>query len=186
MEVIELHRRACGEFGTRVEDIDPGDWASPTPCEGWDVRALVAHVVDEARWTAPLLAGRTIAEVAPELPDDPLGDDPLAAWRSASAEAIGAAAAADPDTTVHLSFGDHPARFYLTQLAADHVIHAWDLARGIGGDERLDPQLVEAVAVWFAGQEDAYRAGGVIAERTAVPDGADPQTRLLAAFGRST
>lgn len=185
MDVIELHRRACAEFGSRVEAIGPDAWGSSTPCTGWDVRALVAHVVDECRWTGPLLAGRTIAEVEADLPDDPLGSDPVGAWRTASAEALDAAAACDPDAIVHLSFGDHPARFYLAQLGADHLIHAWDLARGIGGDERLDPELVDEVAAWFATQEDAYRSGGVIAERAPVADDADAQTRLLAAFGRS-
>ena len=185
MDMVELHRRACAEFGSRVEAVGSGDWESPTPCTDWDVRALVAHIVDECRWTPPLLAGRTIAEVGDELAGDPLGDDPVGAWRAAVAEAMSAVTAADPDRIVHLSFGDFPAGFYVTQVSVDHLIHAWDLARGIGADERLDPELVDVVAEWFADQEATYRSGGVISERKPVPDGADAQTRLLAAFGRA-
>jgi hypothetical protein len=48
----------------------------------------------------------------------------------------------------------------------------------------LDSRLVHACAAWFADREEMYRAGGVIADRVAVPDGADAQVRLLAAFGR--
>ncbi len=70
------------------------------------------------------------------------------------------------------------------QLFADHLIHAWDLARAIGADERLDPELVDACAAWFAPVEEAYRGAGAIAGRPPVPDGADAQTRLLAMFGR--
>ena len=56
--------------------------------------------------------------------------------------------------TVHLSFGDVPAEEYAHQLAADHMIHGWDLAVATGGDTSMDPELVEALAAWFAGNED--------------------------------
>ena len=51
--------------------------------------------------------------------------------------------------------------------------------------ERLDPELVDACAAWFASMEDTYRAIGAIGERPEVPPGADAQTTLLAAFGRT-
>jgi uncharacterized protein (TIGR03086 family) len=88
------------------------------------------------------------------------------------------------DRTVHLSFGDFPGREYAMQLFADHLIHAWDLARAIGVDERLDPELVGACTAWFTAMEEAYRSAGAIAARPPVSDGADAQTRLLAMFGR--
>ena len=37
---------------------------------------------------------------------------------------------------VHLSFGDFPGGEYTRQLFADHLIHAWELARAIGADEQ--------------------------------------------------
>jgi hypothetical protein len=70
-------------------------------------------------------------------------------------------------------------------LFADHLIHAWDLARAIGGDECLDAGLVAACATWFDAVEDAYRSAGAIAVRPPVPGDADAQTMLLARFGRS-
>jgi uncharacterized protein (TIGR03086 family) len=71
------------------------------------------------------------------------------------------------------------------QLFADHLVHGWDLARAIGADERLDPELVDACARWFTEMEDGYRSSGAIGPRPEAPPGADPQTRLLAAFGRT-
>ena len=41
-----------------------------------------------------------------------------------------------------------PGREYTMQLFADHLIHAWDLARAIGVDERLDAGLVASCATW--------------------------------------
>jgi uncharacterized protein (TIGR03086 family) len=184
-DVAVLHRTALDGFARRVASLGEGDWHRPTPCADWDVRALVGHVVDENRWAPPLLEGRTIADVGDELSGDPLGDDPMAAW-SSSAEAA-AAAVARPgalDGTAHLSFGDVPGAEYVMQLTADLLVHAWDLARGTGGDERLDQGVVAAVATWFDAMEAAYRSAGAIGPAVALPEGADEQDRLLARFGR--
>ena len=51
-----------------------------------------------------------------------------------------------------------------------------------GGDTTLDPELVAAVATWFADRE-LYRFAGVIGER-AESGSDDPADRLIAAFGR--
>jgi uncharacterized protein (TIGR03086 family) len=86
---------------------------------------------------------------------------------------------------VDLSSGPTPAREYVSQLFADHLVHAWDLARAIGADERLDPELVAACADWFASMEELYRSIGAIGPRPEIPPGADAQATLLAAFGRT-
>ncbi len=114
-----------------------------------------------------------------------LGADPKAAWTAASAGAVRAVAEQGAmDRIVHLSFGDFPGRDYALQLFADHLIHAWDLARAIGADERLDAGLVASCATWFEAAEDAYRSAGAIAARPPVPGDADAQMVLLARFGR--
>ena len=51
------------------------------------------------------------------------------------------------------------------QLATDHLVHGWDLAVATGGDTRIDPHLVHAVAAWFDDREEIYRGGGAIAAR---------------------
>lgn len=184
-DIRDLHRRAVEGFGARVRAVGDDQWELPTPCSDWDVRALVNHVVGESLWTVPLMEGATIADVGDRFDGDVLGDDPKAAWESSAGPAVEAMAADGAiDRTVHLSFGDTPASEYASQLFADHLIHAWDLARATGGDERLDPELVDACAEWFAAMEPLYRGVGAIGERKAVVDGADPQTKLLAMFGR--
>ncbi|MGH3369254.1 MAG: nuclear transport factor 2 family protein, partial [Nocardioidaceae bacterium] len=51
------------------------------------------------------------------------------------------------------------------------------------GDTRLEPHLVAGVAGWFAEREEVYRSSGAIGPRASLTG--EPQTDLLAAFGRS-
>jgi uncharacterized protein (TIGR03086 family) len=184
-DIKELHRRALEGFGDRVRQVRDDQWSAATPCTEWDVRALVNHLVSENRWMPPILEGKTIADVGDAFDGDLLGDDPREAWEGSAREA-GESVRRLPsvEQTVHLSFGDFPAEEYLSQVFADLLIHGWDLARGIGANDSLDPELVEACARWFAQEEDVYRQSGVIAERPDIPDEADAQTVLLAKFGR--
>jgi uncharacterized protein (TIGR03086 family) len=109
----------------------------------------------------------------------------VAAFDDAAAAALAAVRVENAlEGTVHLSFGDHPAREYAMQLAADHLVHAWDLARAIGADRTLDTDAVTAVHEWFASMETVYRDTGVIGPRVEIPAEADLQTQLLAMMGR--
>jgi uncharacterized protein (TIGR03086 family) len=185
IDTLELYRRATDEFAARIRLVG-ARWEASTPCTDWDVRELVRHVVEEELWAPPLFAGRTITDVGDSLSGDALGEDPVHAFEEASAAAVQAVRAPGAmERTVHLSFGDFPGSEYAMQLAADHLIHAWDLARGIDADPTLDPESVAAVRAWFTDREDAYRSGGAIGPRVSLPDGASRQDELLAMFGRT-
>lgn len=184
-EAVHLYQAACDVFDAKVRSVGPQQWHAPTPCTEWDVRQLVNHVTVEDLWAPELLAGRTMAEVGGAFDGDQLGADPVRAWARAVSEAKAAAAEAGAaERTVHLSYGDDSASSYLTQLFADHLIHAWDLAAATGADQRLPDELVAACAAWFVDVEPLLRDAGVIGPRPPVPPDADGQTRLLAGFGR--
>lgn len=181
-----LFERAVTGFGRRLELIADDQWSGPTPCADWDVRTLVNHVAGELLWAPPLLAGQTVAEVGDRLDGDLLGTDFRAAWATATAGALGAAAEPGAQArTVHLSFGDFSGSDYLAQITSDVVIHSWDLARAIGADEGLDPELVEFVDGFLGPQIEAWRSAGAFGPAVEVPDNADLQARLLARTGRS-
>ena len=55
--------------------------------------------------------------------------------------------------TVHLSTATKIEE-YVHKLAADHLVHGWDLAVATDGDKRLDPAVVTEVATWFADREE--------------------------------
>jgi uncharacterized protein (TIGR03086 family) len=67
----------------------------------------------------------------------------------------------------------------------DQLVHTWDLAVAIGGDRRLDPELVEAcVAVFLPDMPNIGRAAGIVGPEVPVPTDAPAQDRLLGAMGR--
>lgn len=180
----EFYRRAVKVFDGSMRAVGSGDWDKPTPCTEWNVRALVGHVMDEDLWVPPLLDGKTIEEVGESLAGDPLGGDPLASWEKAKQDGVAASQGVDLRATVHVSFGDITAEEYLKQVAADHVIHAWDLARAVGASEDLDPETIDATYAYIAPQADAWRAAGAFAPAPSIPDDANRLTQLLALTGR--
>jgi len=186
-DLVERFQRAQALFGDRVDAVPGASWERPSALPGWSVRDLVRHLVDEQRWVAPLLAGEAQAEIGERFSTDPLGADPMGAWETASDAALTAFAAPDaPQRTVVLSYGETAAADYCAEMTADLVVHAWDLAHAIGGVERLDENLVD----WTLGYAEEHLDGsgmpGVFDAAVDVPDTADPQTKLLARYGRRT
>jgi uncharacterized protein (TIGR03086 family) len=187
MMIMTLSRFACAmnEFDRRVRAIRPDQWRNPTPCTEWDVRALVDHLVTEQLWVPLLLDGATVEDVGDRFDGDQLGDDPVAAWESASAAAREAFAAPGAlRRPVELSYGRRPADGYCQEMTMDLTVHAWDLARGIGADERLDEELVREVLGFIEPQVEQLTGTGLFAAPVAVGDDVDAQTRLLALLGR--
>jgi uncharacterized protein (TIGR03086 family) len=183
MDPKELHRRTVERWVDLVAAVGADQWDLPTPCAEWSVRELVNHVVGEELWTVPLVRGSTIDEVGSRFDGDLLGADPTGVARSAAAGAVDAVDDVADDVQVHLSFGDTDLEEYLYQLAADHLVHGWDLAVATGGSTELDPAARDAVGAWFREREELYREGGAIGPRQASTG--DPAADLLAAFGRA-
>ena len=113
------------------------------------------------------MQGSTIEEVGDRFDGDLLGDDPVARARAAAAEATAAVAERLPrGGTVHLSYGEEQLDEYVYQLAADHLVHGWDLAVATGADAAFDPELVDAIAGWYAEREELYRSAGAVGGAT--------------------
>jgi uncharacterized protein (TIGR03086 family) len=183
MELNELYRRTVESWSARVRAVGEDQWDRPTPCSEWTVRDLVNHVTGENLWTAPLVQGSTIEEVGDRFDGDLLGDDPSGTALDAAAEAVAAVAERLPrGGTVQLSYGEEQLDEYVRQLAADNLVHGWDLAVAVGGDADLDADAVADVAAWFADREQVYRSVGAVGARTGTYD--DPQADLVAGFGR--
>jgi uncharacterized protein (TIGR03086 family) len=184
-ELITLFRRSADGFGRHVHAVGSGQWHDPTPCDDWDVRTLVNHVAVEQLWVPPLAGGASVADIGSRLDGDQLGDDPVAAWDTALAESVRAFGAAGAlDGTVSVSSGEKPTSEYCWEMTTDALIHSWDLARAIGADEQLDPELSELVYEGILPIAEHLQETGMFKPRVPVPDDAPLQTKLLALFGR--
>ncbi len=179
-----LHRLANAEFDFRMRQILPEWWIASTPCDEWDVSALVNHNIAESLWVAPLLSGMRVEDVG-GLEGDVLGEDPLSMWEDARAQAMEAVDSADLDASVSLSAGPTPAFEYIRQRVLDLAVHAWDLSRAIDVDDRLDEELVAALDEYARPFAARLAELPEYFEPALEPEAdADSQSRLLNLLGR--
>ena len=127
--IAKLHAQALDVTGRIVTGIPAGRWHAATPCEGWDARALLNHVVSGNLWAAELAAGTTIESVGSRLDGDVLGSDPARSYATSAKAA--AAAFLRPgalEAPCAVSYGPVPGSVYAGHRFIDVFIHGWDLA----------------------------------------------------------
>jgi uncharacterized protein (TIGR03086 family) len=184
-ELQTLFRRAVDGFGRHVHAVAAGQWHDATPCDDWDVRVLVNHVTVEQLWVPPLADGATVADIGERLDGDQLGNDAVAAWDAAVDASLHAFEAPGAlEGTVMLSSGERPMSEYCWEMTTDALIHSWDLARGIRGDEALDSELSQLVYDRTRPIAEQLQETGMFKPPVPVPDDASLHTKLLALFGR--
>jgi uncharacterized protein (TIGR03086 family) len=186
MGAVEYLAIAGREFRTRLCLVDGDDWSLSTPCDGWSVRELAAHVVAGNRGAPSLLAGASHEELSALVGTDPLAEDLIGAFDTSlatQAEAFGQPGALErPGANAVRLTGRQLLRFRTIDL----LVHSWDLARTIGADEHLDAELVAYTWQKVAPMMTAMATMGVFGDGPSgtVPEDAPLQTRLLDACGR--
>ena len=174
---------AAEGFGWRVHCVGEA-WSSATPLDAWRVRDLVNHLVSEHLWAPHLLRGETLEQVGERYSGDVLGADPVAAWDAAIDGSLRAwARVTDLDARVHTSMGPIPAGEYANQILLDLTVHAWDLARGIGTDDRVDERCVEHVLGYVEARSEHLAESGLF-EPPVATTSTTPRDRALALLGR--
>ncbi len=178
-EAIDRYQSVAAGFDKRVQAVPDQKWSAPSPCEDWTARDVVAHVVRNHRSMAAAVRG----EEAEELSGD---EDPVAAWSDAYARMR--ALSEDPDALtrpVRGPAGPTALEEALGSLVSmDTHIHTWDLARAVGGDERLDPEVTRLSWEMLQPMDAMIRQPGVFGPKLDPPEGADDQTKLLYFLGR--
>ncbi|UAK38015.1 maleylpyruvate isomerase family mycothiol-dependent enzyme [Gordonia bronchialis] len=177
ISAAQRHQQVSRHFGDVVSAV--GDWDAPSPVDGWAARDVVGHLVE---WFPGFLAGGGVS-----LPAGPsVVDDPAGAWaaRAAAVQTLLDGPGADADFT-HPMAGTHRLedaidRFY----TADVFMHTWDLAEAAGVAADLDPGYARQLLDGMTGIEEMLRASGQYGQPVAVPDDADPVTRLAGFIGR--
>lgn len=178
-EISERYKRLSDAFADTIDGVNDDRWHSPSPCEGWTARDVVAHVIE-----TPAMFLGFIGDEMTELP--PVDDDPRAAWDASRAQVQQrledpTKAAMEFDGFLgRTTFEDSVNRF----LCFDLVVHGWDLAHATGQDERMEPEDVSRVREQAEFFGDSMRSPQAFGPEVDPPDGADDQAKLLAFLGR--
>lgn len=161
---------------------------APTPCDGWDLRALVNHLL----YWAPVLAAagrREPASPAAASEDDAdlvIGDWPaVLAAAQKDLVAVWGDPAAWEGTASMGGAPELPAPMVGAMVLGELVVHGWDLARTAGRHPTWPDEVVAATYREMAAMADQGRAMGVFGPAVAVPADAPPLQRLLGLAGRS-
>jgi uncharacterized protein (TIGR03086 family) len=172
MDLIEQWRTTAEGFDLRHGAITDDQWDTPTPCSEWVVRQVVDHVVSAQ--------GRFGAMLGADVPEE-------ATWPEVR-DAMTAALADDSvlaRTVTVPGLGDLSGRQILEICTYDLLIHTWDLARAIGADETLPPDVVVPCHAWLQGLPvEILRSSGRFSDAVDTEAEADEQARMLAFAGR--
>lgn len=185
MQLPEAHALSLDVTRGYVAGVVGDRWVARTPCDGWDVRELVNHVVAGNLWVPPLVQGMTIAEVGDRYDGDVLGDDPLGAYGASAGPAADAFCVPGAlDAACAVSYGPVPGAIYCGHRFIDVLIHGWDLAVATGQDRALPADLVDACLDVVLPQAELLEGSGAFAARVDLPEDAPAQDRLLGLLGR--
>jgi uncharacterized protein (TIGR03086 family) len=187
-DLLALHRTAVRTSVEIVSQVFADDLGRPTPCSEWTLADLLAHMTAQHHGFAAAARGK--------------GGD-LAAWEtSASSRPVADYAGAAEDVLAAFAEPEVPqrefelpefrpvSRFPAVQAVSfhliDYVVHGWDVARSLGLDYRLAPELAEPalrIARMVPEGDTRLEPRAPFGPALTV-DGEDPMDRILAALGR--
>ncbi|MFN2608560.1 MAG: TIGR03086 family metal-binding protein [Acidimicrobiales bacterium] len=152
----ETLRRAFASTATVLGNVSPEQFANPTPCASWDVRALVNHIVGGP----DVFAEAAETGVSPgRSGEDFTTGDYRAVFRRGAERAVAAFAAEGAmEKPMKVPIGEVPGAMFVHIAAIDTFTHGWDLAKATGQATDLDPELAShLLAVARASLPDRLR-----------------------------
>ncbi|MEV8504438.1 TIGR03086 family metal-binding protein [Actinoplanes sp. NPDC051475] len=166
---------AADRVGRLIAGVKPDQWGDPTPCAGWDVQALVGHLVLGNAVDVSVLAARPMT-----FRDLQAGFDESAAGLTAAFQAPGAL-----ERTVEVPFGRISGAIALHLRLTELLVHGWDLARATGQPPGFADDVVEQELAHTAPMLAAMPAGRrPFADAVDQAPSAPPLDRLAARLGR--
>jgi len=173
MDLLDLYERASEWTTSKVagatQKLD-----ARTPCDEWDVRTLLNHILDTQRYFIAAAQGKDAAPPAPQ-PPSIISDDPARDFTAARDELVGLYA--DPEVLKKGEMG-------IGVAFSDMLIHGWDVAQATGQDATMPDGLAQAAYDTIHGKFTDEQRKGIFKPEIQVPGDADAQTRLLAYVGR--
>jgi uncharacterized protein (TIGR03086 family) len=187
--ILSLDARVVRMTIDAVSQVAPPDLGRPTPCGDWTLGDLLSHMIAQHYGFAAAAAGEG-ADLARWQPRPVAA--PVAEYRAA-AEQVLASFAADGVLDRELALPEistaqpFPAAQAISFHFVDYVVHGWDVARSIGVDYRLEPDLLAAalpVARAVPDGEQRSAPGAAFAPALAVREDMDALDQILAMLGR--
>jgi uncharacterized protein (TIGR03086 family) len=153
--------------------------AVPTPCAGWDLGVLLAHVADSMGVLSGAIAAGTTA------PGWPAGGDPVVMLRCRAAGLLAACADAGPDEHP-VAVGDRwlPASMTAVAGALEITVHGWDIAASCGRPRPVPPGLATVLLPVVPLLVTPATRRGLFADPVRVPGRLVPGDQLVALLGR--
>src|SRR2546429_7273660 len=187
-EVFVLADHALNDVVSKIRDDRgamemPPNFAPRRTDKRPTLREIISyHAYDDA-WVPDMLAGKTMAEAGVDkFKGDLLGEQPKLRFAEIVAKACAAVTGLDDlDRTVHLSFGEFPARAYLWQTNMFRGLRAHDIAKVIGIHFELPEALVQGIWDEISPHAEEWRASRALSAAAPVPHDApppDPPPRL--------
>jgi uncharacterized protein (TIGR03086 family) len=194
-ELRPFHRIAVLASVDIVDNVTSADLRRPTPCDGWDLAQLLAHMTVQHRGFAAAARGdgADLAQWDAATVADAVASDPAATYAAAAADVLDAfgddgvltASFALPEFGPGAAFpGAQAIGFHFV----DYVVHGWDVARAIGARFTLPDDVIAAVLpLVFAVPDGDFRTGpgSPFAPAVEAADGLGDFDRALSHLGRS-
>ena len=186
MEPTAALHRAIDQITEIVVAIPPDRYDRSTPCEDFDVEALLNHTVASMQGLAEAAQGRTWDMGS--YGRDNLGDDPAGALRAAG-DSLREATTGDDvlERPWAMPSGDSPGAQAIAIGIMEVSQHAWDLAKATGQDVDFDDEVWEH-ALELAKQNlppDDQRPAAAFGPSVPVAEDAPAADRLAAFMGRT-
>lgn len=171
---------ALETIGLLIAQVSPEQWSNPTPCEEWDVRGLVDHLVRGNLTFGSALAGHP--PVQPEHPGQALG----AAYQTSVAVLLDAFRVPGVmEKVVTVPFGSVPGIVALHLRIVEALVHGWDLAQATGQPLRVSGEVAEQELAFTNGKLGDVREGSrPFGPPQPAPEDAPAIDRLAACLGR--
>lgn len=178
-EVIGRVTHLVQQFDARVQAASADSWGNAAPCDEWTARDVVVHVANNLNRLGNGLQGKPPVEVGAD-------DDIVASWNGSRDLFLSTIATADLSTELPGPFGPMSAEQLIGRLVCNDVlVHTWDLARAVGGDETLDQDAVAGAYSGLKPMDAMIRMPGVFGPKVESAEGADLQTEFLNFLGRT-
>lgn len=187
MNQIALLEYALHALQQRVVAVDHEHMELASNCDGWTVRRLASHALNNQLLWGGLVTGEHIVS-----PEDTMGAVPYEGDLAQYAEEVTERSLAMWHTAgvldaVHATpFGDLPGSVVINFSTIDALCHAWDLATSCGESLEFSAEMIPAISeVVAATCTDAVRDIGLIKPAPPTPTDATDTERLMAQAGRS-